>query len=412
MINFRMLKASDPWLWGAVAGLIIIGFIAIFSSTFTMQAKIGADALLFVKRQLLSFLVGLVGLAVFLYWDYKNLRPAAPALYIGMILMLGLILFSGGSGGGAQRWFQVGSFSFQPSEVSKIIMVICLAAFFAARHKLTNLVDSGLLLAMVGLPFLLIFRQPDLGTALVFVFILIGMLASSNASSKLLILLITPMISVLLRPMLFVWVFYLIALVVVLFLTRASIWDWLLVLGVNIAVGVAVPFIWSMLKSYQKLRIIAFLNPGADPHGAGYHSLQSKIALGSGGLFGCGFMRGSQTQLQFIPEQHSYFIFSVIGEEFGFIGAAVVLALFAIVLWRCFVIAGNAEDVFGSLLASGIAVMTCFHIVANIGMTLGLIPVVGMPLPFVSFGGSSLLMNMIALGILQNVCMRRTKLIF
>jgi len=412
MINFRMLKLSDPWLWGAVAGLIIISFITIFSSTFTMQAKIGADSLLFVKRQFISFLVGLVGMAVFLYWDYKHLRPAAPAFYLGMLVMLGLILFAGGSGGGAQRWFQVGSFSFQPSELSKIIMVICLAAFFAARHKLTNLVDSGLLLAMVGLPFLLIFRQPDLGTALVFIFILMGMLASSNASNKLLILMITPMISVLLRPMPFVWVLYLISIVVVLFLTRASIWDWLLVLGVNIAVGVAVPFIWGMLKGYQKLRILAFLNPGADPHGAGYHSLQSKIALGSGGFFGCGFMRGSQTQLQFIPEQHSDFIFSVVGEEFGFLGAAIILALFAIVIWRCFVISANAEDQFGSLLASGIAVMTGFHVVANVGMTLGLLPVVGMPLPFVSYGGSSLLMNMIALGILQNVYMRRTKIIF
>jgi len=412
MINFRMLKLSDLWLWLATAGLILISFFAIFSCTFSMQLKLEGDPLLFVKRQLISLIVGAVGLFIFTYLDYKHLKKYAPAFYGAMIVMLGLILFIGSSGGGSQRWLHLGPFSFQPSELSKIIMVISLAAFFAERRGSENLKDAGSLLLMVAVPFLLIFKQPDLGTALVFFFILIGMLASSRSSPKLLILLVTPMVSVLLRPVLFVWIAYLIAIGLILFLSQSKIWDWLRVLGINIAVGVAMPFIWGMLKPYQIKRIVTFLNPGADPYGAGYHSMQSIIAIGSGGFFGKGFLRGTQTQLQFIPEQHSDFIFSVIGEEFGFIGAAVVLSLFAIIIWRAFVIAGAAEDRFGSLLAAGIGVMTCFHVVANIGMTLGLLPVVGMPLPFVSFGGSSLLMNMIALGILQSIDMRRQKIIF
>ncbi|MBU0672416.1 MAG: rod shape-determining protein RodA [Candidatus Margulisbacteria bacterium] len=412
MINFRMLKLSDPWLWSAVGALILISLLAIFSCTHSLQIKFGGDAWFYVKRQLLSLLVGAIGLGIFTYFDYKQLQKAAPFLYGIMIILLGGILFMGGVGGGAQRWFQLGPLSFQPSELSKIIMVIALAAFFSQRQMIKGAFDAGALLIMVGLPFLLIFKQPDLGTALVFIIILIGMLTASWASPKLLVLLISPMISALLRPILIVWLAYLVALIIILFLSRASLWDWLMVMGLNIAVGIAVPFIWGMLKSYQQQRIVAFLNPGSDPQGAGYHSLQSKIAMGSGGLFGRGFLRGSQTQLHFIPEQHSDFIFSVIGEEFGFIGTAVVLSLFAVIIWRAFVIAAGSPDLFGQLLASGIAVMTGFHVVANVGMTLGLLPVVGMPLPFVSFGGSSLLVNMMALGILQSICMRRQKILF
>jgi len=410
MINFRLLKLSDPWLWGATALLILIGIFAIFSCTYPMQLKLEADIFLFVKRQLFSLLIGIAGLSVFAYIDYKRLKKFSFYLYGGMLLFLVLILFSGGSG--AQRWFQLGPFSFQPSEISKIIMVISLASFLSNREKLSGLRDYGILLLMVGAPFLLIFRQPDLGTALVFIFILIGMLAASWSSPKLLILLVTPIISVLLRPFIFVWLGYLILIALALFLTRASVWDWILILGINIVVGIALPFIWGMLKGYQQQRILAFLNPSSDPHGAGYHSLQSRIAIGAGGIFGKGFLRGTQTQLQFIPEQHSDFIFAAIGEEFGFIGAAFVLSLFAVVIWRALTIAAQAPDLFGYLLASGIAVMTAFHVFANVGMTLGLLPVVGMPLPFVSFGGSSLLMNMMAIGILQSIAMRRQKLIF
>jgi rod shape determining protein RodA len=412
MINLRLLKLSDAWLWISAGILVLIGLASIFSCTYSMQIKLGLDPLLYVKRQLFSLLVGGIGLAVFAYVNYVHLKRAASYFYIIMLALLGAILLGGIGAEGAQRWFQLGAFSFQPSELSKIVIVTCLAAFFVEKRKLKTFWDVGKLLLMVGAPFLLIFKQPDLGTAMVFVFILIGMLAASKSSPKLLVLLVTPMISIVLRPIFYVWIAYLLIIVLVLFLTRASFWDWVLILGLNIAVGVAMPFIWGMLKEYQRQRIISFLNPGSDPYGVGYHSLQSKIAIGSGGIFGKGFLRGTQTQLQFIPEQHSDFIFSVIGEEFGFIGAAVVLSLFAVFVWRSVVIASESLDLFGNLLASGIAAMTTFHVFANMGMTLGLLPVVGMPLPFVSYGGSSLLMNMISLGILQSIAMRRKKILF
>lgn len=411
MINFRLLKLSDPWLWGSVSLLIVISFFAIFSSTFSMQAKIGADVFLFIKRQLFSLFIGLIGLSIFAYVDYKRLKRLSIYFYGAMLFFLFVILL-GGAGGGAQRWLQIGPFSFQPSELSKIIIVICLAAYLSTREKLKSVQEYGILLAMVGIPFLLIFRQPDLGTALVFIFILIGMLAASGSSPKLLILMVTPMVSVLLRPFLFIWLLYLLAIIVVLFLTRATVWDWILILGINVLVGLALPLIWGILKTYQKTRILAFLNPALDPQGAGYHSLQSRIAIGSGGIFGKGFLHGTQTQLQFIPEQHSDFIFAAIGEEFGFIGTSFVLALYSAIVWRAMVIASAASDLFGKLLASGIAAMTSFHVFANVGMTLGILPVVGMPLPFLSFGGSSLMMNLMAVGILQSISMRQRKLIF
>jgi len=412
MINFRMLKLSDGLLWLATGGLILISFLAIFSSTYGMQIKLGGDPLLFVKKQFLSLLIASVALIFFMYIDYKHLKRISIFLYGATILVLFLVLFSGASAQGAQRWFHLGPLSFQPSELSKIMIIVSLAAFLGDHQRISRLSDAMKLLLLVGLPFLFIFKQPDLGTALVFILILIGMLAASEASPQLLLFILTPIFSIILRPFFFWWLLYLAVLVLALFLVRASFWEWIFILGFNVAVGIAVPFIWGMLKAYQKLRILTFLNPAADPYGAGYHSLQSIIAVGSGGLLGKGFLQGTQTQLQFIPEQHSDFIFSVIAEEFGFIGSLLVIVFFALLVFRSLVIASQARDYFGFLLASGIAVMTTFHVSANIGMAVGLLPVVGMPLPLVSFGGSALFMNFAAIGMLQSIAIRRQKIIF
>ncbi|MDD5593889.1 MAG: FtsW/RodA/SpoVE family cell cycle protein, partial [Candidatus Margulisbacteria bacterium] len=371
MINFRMLKLSDPLLWFSVAALIVIGFIAVFSTTYRLQIKMDLDAYYFIKRQLISFSLAFVGLAFFTYIDYKHLKKIALGLYAVTLLLLLIILFTGSSAQGAQRWLQLGPFSFQPSELSKLTMIIVLAAFLNERKKIMGIWNTGYLLLLVGVPFLLIFKQPDLGTALVFLVILLGMLSASEASPRLLIFLITPIVSVLLRPVIYLWLIYILAVALTLFLSRAKPLDWLLILGVNIGVGVAVPLLWGMLKAYQRQRIVAFLDPAADPYGAGYHSLQSMIAVGGGGLFGKGFLHGSQTQLQYIPEQHSDFIFSAVGEEFGFLGSVFVLGLFALLVWRALVIAAEARDFFGRMLASGVAVMVGFHVFANMGMAIG-----------------------------------------
>jgi len=183
-------------------------------------------------------------------------------------------------------------------------------------------------------------------------------------------------------------------------------------MGINIGVGIVFPIFWGMLKEYQKLRLVAFLNPGLDPFGAGYHTLQSKIAIGAGGLFGAGFMHGTQTQLQFIPVQHSDFIFSAIGEEFGLIGTVMVLSLLVLIVFKAIRIADATDDYFAGILALGIAMMLGFHTFVNIGMTLGLLPVVGIPLPFISYGGTALIVSLTCIGLLQNIAMRNHKILF
>lgn len=412
MINFRMLKVSDLRVWGAVGTLVILGLLAVFSTTFRLQVRLGGDPFSYLSRQFISLMLAFFGLAIFSYLDYRHLKKAAPFIYCLIVLLLVLVLFAGSSAQGAQRWFALGPLSFQPSEFSKLGLILALAAFFSERKKVHNIWEAFSLFMLVGIPFFLIFKQPDLGTALVFAAILLGILAASESSPRLLIMLVAPVLSLLLRPLLFIWLGYLLALAIYLFLTQSSFWDWLMIFGTSLVVGLAFPLIWGMLKTYQQQRIVAFLNPAADPYGAGYHTLQSKIAIGSGGLFGKGFLRGTQTQLQFIPEQHSDFIFSAIGEEFGLWGSILTVGSFAVIVWRSLIAAIQSDDNFGKYLASGIAVMIGFHVFANIGMALGILPVVGIPLPFMSYGGSSLFVNLCAIGVIQSIVMRQHKILF
>lgn len=419
MINFRLLRNSDFALWICVALLVTIGFLAIYSATFSMVSKkntlfenIKLDPLMFVKRHFVSFLIAIVGMVGFAYMDYENFRNASFWLYSFMVLLLLAVIVIGYETYGAQRWIGIGFLSLQPSEISKIIMILVIARFIDERKGVNNYKDLGLLLGIVALPFLLIFKQPDLGTALVLLGITLGMIVFGNASSVLLLTVLTPLLSAALSFNYFIWIPYLVILGFALYFSRQKTFDFSMILGLNIFTGLVLPFVWSLLKVYQKQRLLAFLNPGADPFGAGYHTIQSQIAIGGGGFFGSGFLHGTQTQLQFIPQQWTDFIFSVIGEEFGFIGSALVVVLFLIIIWRAIVIAMNARDFYGSLIAGGIAAMYAFHVFVNIGMTLGIAPVVGIPLPLLSYGGTSLIVNLCAIGILQSISMRRLKLFF
>ncbi|MFH1390003.1 MAG: rod shape-determining protein RodA [Candidatus Margulisiibacteriota bacterium] len=412
MINFRMLRLSDLLIWGAVTFLIVIGLLAIFSTTYRLQIRIDGDPFIFVKRQFFSLIIGFIMMWVFAYVDYEHLKKWSPFVYLGSILLLFLILFTGSSAMGAQRWLQIGFFSFQPSEFSKLAIILILAYYLSIHRDLNTWQGLTSVALIVLVPIMLIFKQPDLGTAIVFFAILLGMLVEGEVSPWTLAFLLTPLLSLLTRPVFPLWIVYLLLVYLGLFLSRANFWQWLVIFGSNVLVGVMLPFMWGVLKPYQQSRIISFLNPAADPLGAGYHTLQSCIAIGGGGLLGKGFLHGSQTQLQFIPEQHSDFIFSSIGEEFGFIGAFFLLIAYALLVWRAVVIALEARDLFGRMTAMGIAIMFAFHFFANIGMVIGLLPVVGIPLPFVSFGGSSLIVNLICVGILQSIAMRRQKLIF
>ncbi|MFA5104538.1 MAG: rod shape-determining protein RodA [Candidatus Margulisiibacteriota bacterium] len=419
MINFRLLKNSDMALWICAGLLILIGFLSIYSSTFAMLSRkaalaagAGIDPLLFVKRHFVSFLMGAAGLCFFCYMDYNNLKKAAWPLYGLMLFLLLIVLAAGFESYGAQRWLGIGPFSFQPSEISKLILIIALAKYFEDKKGIRHITELVPAVLIMGLPFLLIFKQPDLGTALVFIAITVGMIIWVQDNPMILLLMATPIMSALLSFHLSIWAIFFIITAGLLLFGKARIQEWIAILGANVLTVLAVPFIWGMLRDYQKQRLVTFLDPSADPFGAGYHTIQSLIAIGSGGLFGRGFLMGTQTQLQFIPQQWTDFIFSVIGEEFGFVGAMVVIILFGVMIWRAMHIAMNAGDFYGSILAVGIAFMMLFHFGINIAMTLGIAPVVGIPLPFISFGGTSLIINMCAIGILQSIAMRREKLFF
>jgi rod shape determining protein RodA len=297
--------------------------------------------------------------------------------------------------------------------VSKLVLVIMLAAFLSDRRgEIQSILDLAMPLIILAVPFALIFKQPDLGTSIILFVIFTGLLVWAEASGTLLMLLVTPIISIFLKPNIIIWLVYLLGLFLYIRSTKVRLVDIIAIMVGNIGIGYAVPKAWGMLKEYQRARLLAFLNPENDPLGIGYHSLQAKIAIGSGGFFGKGYMHGTQTQLAFIPQQFTDFIFSAIGEELGFIGGVLVVGLFTVVLYRAVTLANESRDFFGSMLAAGIAVLIGFQMLINIGMTLGIMPVVGVPLPFISYGGTGLVVNMCALGILQSIAMRRHKLLF
>ena len=364
----RYIRNLDWILILTVFLLTGVGLVLIASATHTEALRTGVNY--FVQRQGLFLSVDVLLVILLPRLDYHVLKQVALPLYvITLILLLG-VMFFGHSTMGAQRWIRLGPVIFQPSEFSKVFIIVCLAAFLdkqaGSLEHWKEYLPAGLFLLA---PFVLVLRQPDLGTALVF-----GAIGFSMF-----------------------WVCG--------FKTRWIAW----MTGVLICLS---PLIWHFLHEYQRNRIRVFLNPELDPFGAGYHVIQSKIAIGSGLLLGKGWMQGTQSQLNFLPENHTDFIFAVAGEEFGFIGAVVILLLYLILIWRGLTIALNAEDRFGMLLATGITGMYLFHVLVNIGMTAGIMPVTGVPLPFLSYGVSSLTTNMLLAGLLLNINLRKTRLQF
>lgn len=373
----RLLKNLDWSLLIAFLALVGVGLMAVASATqVRLEDRSTWD---FVVKQVTWLVLALPVLALVVALDYHLLARWSRALYVLNLLLLVAVKALGREALGAERWIQLGPVIIQPSEFAKILIIITLATHLA-RHegKITSWGD----LALPGLhilpPMLLVLLQPDLGTSLAFLAILWGMLYVAGAPGIRLLS--------------------------------------LGILGLGLAIGViAAHFQWGVpipLKDYQLKRLTVFLDPQSDPLGAGYHILQSEIAIGSGGLTGEGLFGGSQNQLNYLPEQHTDFIFSVIGEELGFVGGVSVLVLFFFLLSRGLLAVGRARDLFGSLLAGGVVSLIGFHVLVNVGMTMGMMPVTGVPLPFISYGGSSLLTNTVAVGILLNVYMRRQKILF
>lgn len=359
------------WDWTVVICtllLISVGVVIIGSATHVNRDGLDINDL--VSKQLMFFVINTVVIVMMQWFDYRRLRSWGRPLYFITILLLVAVMLIGTSALGAQRWIQIGPITIQPSEFTKLLMIISMVQMMENRvNKLNTFRSLVPIVLYVGIPTLLVFKQPDLGTSLVYLAILCGMLFVAGIRMRL----------------------------------------------VQIIVGVAVvlaPLGWFVLQEYQKQRILVFLNPNIDPFGAGYHIIQSKIAIGSGMILGKGLFEGTQSQLNFLPENHTDFIFSVIGEELGFVGCVIVLLLLFLLIYRSIMIARSANDTFGTLLATGIGSMLVFEVLVNVGMTTGIMPVTGIPLPFISYGVSALTTNMISVGLLLNIAMHRKKLMF
>jgi rod shape determining protein RodA len=325
------------------------------------------------------------------------------------LVLLGVIAI-GVTANGAQSWLSIGGFNFQPSELAKLSVIITLAAILDKRPA-SKLSSVFIVLGVTALPWILIMLQPDLGTGLVFGAIVLGMLYWANANPGWLFLMISPLVSAILFNLFLPgWLVWTLAMVTIAWFTLPwRAFSSLLALGVNLGAGKLGELLWSLLKPYQKDRLTLFLTPEKDPLGGGYHLIQSRIAIGSGEFWGRGLYHGTQTELKFIPEQHTDFIFSAVGEQLGFVGCAIVVIVFWCICLRLVLIACNAKDNFGSLLAIGTFSTIAFQTILNISMTLGIAPITGIPLPFLSYGGSALLTNFLALGIVESVCNFRQK---
>ena len=337
-----------------------------------------------------------------------RLRPLLIPIYGLTVISLVAVRMIGTTALGAQRWISVGGVHVQPSEFAKLAAILLLAAVLD-RHPVERPVDLLRPLGVISLPWLLVFIQPDLGTSLVFGALLLTMLYWSGMPFEWLVLLLSPLITALLAGLfpwgLAAWIPFTLGIAY-----RSLPWKKValaLVMAVQSAAALVTPWLWENgLQDYQRDRLVLFLDPTKDPLGGGYHLLQSTVGIGSGGLFGTGLLQGQLTKLRFIPEQHTDFIFSALGEEMGFIGTILVVIGFALLMGRLLQVAGRARTDFESLVVIGVATMLMFQVVVNIFMTIGLGPVTGIPLPFMSYGRSAMVVNFIALGLCLSVARR------
>ena len=347
----------DKVLLAASVAISLLGIFFVYSATWDGSGNISS----MVIKQAAWVLIGFFGLFLATNLDYRKVLNYAYPAYILTLIALVFLLVFGGERYGARRWISIGPVSIQPSEFIKLTVILVLAFFIGeSREKRGTFRNFAGALLLVLPAMGLIFLQPDLGTALVMLPILFSILFICGENIK---YMVTTML-----------------------------------LGV-----MSLPFFWALLKDYQKTRLLVFVNPNLDPLGAGYTIIQSKIAIGSGGFFGKGWLNGTQSYLRFLPERHTDFIFSVIGEEWGFVGSLVVLSLFFVVIWRGLRIISGTKDPYGKAIAAGVVTLVAFQVLVNISMTIGFMPVVGLPLPAISYGGSNTIASLIGVGFLLSI---------
>ncbi len=383
--------------------LMGVGLLAIYSATSQQDSPLVRGSF---ARQTIWVATGLVVGAVAFLVPFRLIERLSFLLYALALLALVAVLFLGR--GTNARWFAMGPFHLQPSEFTKVGVVLALARFLSGhRTDVNSPKDILTATGLVALPTVLVLKQPDMGTALVFVGLLLPLLFWAGLSGFALFLIVAPLITALASFHLLTFLLAMCGLATVLYFSRRGRRVLVFNLVLNLSVGILAPLLWSRLAPYQQSRILAFLGLKSDPQGVSYQVIQSKVAIGSGGLLGKGFMQGTQTQLRFLPEQHTDFIFSVIGEEFGFVGALFVLTLFFVLITRALRIAATARNRFISFVLAGAVIVLAIHVIVNIGVTLGIMPVTGLPLPFVSYGGSSLWTFAIVVGLILNGSLHR-----
>ncbi len=364
---------AAPWrhldgpLLGATLAIAGLGVLMVWSATRTAMADAGLDPATYLKRQLAFVVLGAVVMAVVVTIDYNSYRDFAPIGYLGALALLVLVLSPLGTEvRNAQSWFAIGSFQLQPAELAKLALIITLAACGASAGGTLDRQRLMVSLGIAGVPVALVLMQPDLGSALVLVAILAGMLVVAGT-----------------RP------------------------RHLAVLTAVAVLAVIAMFQLDLVDSYQRERLTDFARSGDTSTGSGFQSEQAETAIGAGGLFGAGLFEGTQTKLGFVPEQQTDFIFTVVGEELGFAGSATLVLLYGVIVWRVWRTAQLSRDLYGTLVCAGVLAMLLFQVFENMGMSMGLMPITGLPLPLMSYGGSSMLTTWAALGLVLNVHMRR-----
>jgi rod shape determining protein RodA len=389
----------------AVALLLAYGLVVLYSAG---QTDVATSANGVWQKQLVWIGVAFLAGSVTYRISPRVLEWAAPPLYLlGLFLLLLTLAVGTGAGtaAGTRSWLSIGGVRIgQPVELAKLATILMLARWLAARREAPATMREMMPACIIaGVPFLLVLKQPDLGSAIVFAGILFAMLFWAGTRFWLLFLLASPVFSLLLAFKEWTWAVYFAVLVYLLYRWRPYLWEGLAVLAVNLMMGFIAMPIWRSLKSYQQNRILTFLDPNFDPQGANYQAIQSKVAIGSGGWFGTGWLEGPQKRLVFLPAQHTDFVFSVVGEELGFLGVVVALLLFTYLLNRMVRISRRASDPFSSLVVFGVVGLILTHVFENVGMTVGLMPITGIPLPFFSYGGSFLVACCLALGVVMRV---------
>lgn len=400
MRNGRLAWLGDPALVGAAFLLSVIGVAMIWSAG---QLDVPSIVTGIWRRQALWLAIAAVGFFVVSRVPLRWVESVSLLVYLLSIALLILVLIVG-SGPGGSSWLRLGGFSLQPAEVAKLGTILMLARTLGARGEPeTRLARLWRPLVLTVIPFSLVLLQPDLGSAITFGVILVGALFWARIPLFTIFMLVSPGVSLLLGFSPTVWGVWFILVVVLMYLRRPYLLEGVVVTLANLAAGALATPMWNQLAPYQQNRLLVFLDPGRDPRGAGWHLIQSQVAIGSGGFLGQGFGGGPQKRLSFLPEQHTDFIFSVVGEELGFIGVFVLLAVYAWLLRRLIATAVRSSDDFGGITVFCVFAVWFAHVLINVGMTVGLMPVTGLPLPFLSYGGSFLLMTFVGVGLAARV---------